>query len=73
MISELFSPLLLRSGQVLKNRIAKAAKSGGGVVRMQIDHPGRQAASDMPGLGWGPPASASAWASTAAASAVRRP
>ncbi|MFF1264195.1 2,4-dienoyl-CoA reductase, partial [Streptomyces sp. NPDC058321] len=83
MTSELFSPLLLRSGQVLKNRIAKAAmeenmaaqgqlpgdqdaplepfadwakvgKSGGGAIWMQINHPGRQVASDMPGVVWGP-------------------
>ncbi|WP_432086262.1 NADH:flavin oxidoreductase/NADH oxidase family protein [Streptomyces sp. bgisy095] len=121
MTSELFSPLLLRSGQVLANRIAKAAmeenmagdgqlpdermltlyrrwaaggagllitgnvmvhaealtapsgivldersplkpfaewakvaKSGGAAVWMQINHPGRQVASDMPGVVWGP-------------------
>ncbi|MFE8015824.1 NADH:flavin oxidoreductase/NADH oxidase family protein [Streptomyces antibioticus] len=121
MTSELFSPLALRSGQVLKNRIAKAAmeenmagdgqlpdrdllslyrrwaaggtgllitgnvmvhaealtgpagvvldahaplepfaewakagKSGGGAIWMQINHPGRQVASDMPGVVWGP-------------------
>ncbi|MDT9697959.1 NADH:flavin oxidoreductase/NADH oxidase family protein [Streptomyces sp. P17] len=121
MASELFSPLLLRSGQVLVNRIAKAAmeenmaddgqlpgrrlltlyrrwatggtgllitgnvmvhaealtgpggvvldenaplepftewakagKSGGGTIWMQINHPGRQVASDMPGVVWGP-------------------
>ncbi|MBO7936790.1 NADH:flavin oxidoreductase/NADH oxidase family protein [Streptomyces sp. S9] len=121
MTSELFSPLTLRSGQVLKNRIAKAAmeenmagdgqlpdrdllslyrrwaaggtgllitgnvmvhaealtgpagvvldahaplepfaewakagKSGGGAIWMQINHPGRQIASDMPGVVWGP-------------------
>ncbi|RSS43427.1 NADH:flavin oxidoreductase/NADH oxidase family protein [Streptomyces sp. WAC08241] len=121
MTSELFSPLPLRSGQVLKNRIAKAAmeenmagagqlpderlftlyrrwaaggtgllitgnvmvhaealtgpagvvldehaplepfaewakagKSGGGALWMQINHPGRQVASDMPGVVWGP-------------------
>ncbi|MFC8292096.1 NADH:flavin oxidoreductase/NADH oxidase family protein [Streptomyces sp. NPDC057242] len=121
MTSELFSPLPLRSGQVLKNRIAKAAmeenmagagqlpderlftlyrgwaaggagllvtgnvmvhaealtgpagvvlderaplapfaewaeaaKSGGGAVWMQINHPGRQVASGMPGVVWGP-------------------
>ncbi|WP_405603457.1 NADH:flavin oxidoreductase/NADH oxidase family protein [Streptomyces sp. NBC_00081] len=121
MTSELFSPLTLRSGQVLKNRIAKAAmeenmagdgqlpdwqllslyqhwatggtgllitgnvmvhaealtgpagvvldedaplepfadwakaaKSGGGAIWMQINHPGRQVASDMPGVVWGP-------------------
>ncbi|MET7322815.1 NADH:flavin oxidoreductase/NADH oxidase family protein [Streptomyces sp. NPDC005549] len=121
MTSELFSPLPLRSGQVLMNRIAKAAmeenmsgdgqlpdeqlftlyrrwaagrtgllitgnvmvhaealtgpagvvldehaplapfaewaragKSGGGAMWMQINHPGRQVASDMPGVVWGP-------------------
>jgi 2,4-dienoyl-CoA reductase-like NADH-dependent reductase (Old Yellow Enzyme family) len=121
MTSALFSPLTLRSGQVLKNRIAKAAmeenmagdgqlpgeqilnlyrrwaaggagllitgnvmvhaealtapagvvfdersplkpfadwakagKSGGGSIWMQINHPGRQVASDMPGVVWGP-------------------
>ncbi|MEU3055413.1 NADH:flavin oxidoreductase/NADH oxidase family protein [Streptomyces griseus] len=121
MTSELFSPLHLRSGQVLKNRIAKAAmeenmagdgqlpdeqlfrlyrrwaaggtgllitgnvmvhaealtgpagvvldenallkpftewaeagKSGGGSIWMQINHPGRQVASGMPGVVWGP-------------------
>ncbi|MGW1991354.1 oxidoreductase [Embleya sp. NPDC001921] len=121
MTSELFSPLALRSGQVLGNRIAKAAmeenmagpgqvpgaglialyrrwatggagllitgnvmvhaealtgpagvvldeaaplepfaawaeaaKSGGGAVWMQINHPGRQVQADMPGVVWGP-------------------
>ncbi|MFD4647949.1 NADH:flavin oxidoreductase/NADH oxidase family protein [Streptomyces sp. NPDC058441] len=121
MTSELFSPLPLRSGQVLNNRIAKAAmeenmagdgqlpdqrlltlyrrwaaggtgllitgnvmvhaealtgpggivldenaplkpftewaeagKSGGGTIWMQINHPGRQVASNMPGVVWGP-------------------
>ncbi|MGW1202590.1 NADH:flavin oxidoreductase/NADH oxidase family protein [Streptomyces cyaneofuscatus] len=121
MTSELFSPLLLRSGQVLRNRIAKAAmeenmaadgqlpgkriltlyrrwaaggagllitgnvmvhaealtapagvvldersplkpfaewakagKSGGGSIWMQISHPGRQVPSGMPGVVWGP-------------------
>ena len=121
MTSELFSPLPLRSGQVLNNRIAKAAmeenmagdgqlpdqrlltlyrrwaaggtgllitgnvmvhaealtgpggvvldeyaplkpftewakagKSGSGQIWMQISHPGRQVASDMPGVVWGP-------------------
>ncbi|MFD7458786.1 MULTISPECIES: NADH:flavin oxidoreductase/NADH oxidase family protein [unclassified Streptomyces] len=121
MTSELFSPLRLSSGQVLSNRIAKAAmeenmagdgqlpdeqlftlyrrwarggtgllitgnvmvhaealtgpagvvldehaplkpftewakagKSGGGSIWMQINHPGRQVASDMPGVVWGP-------------------
>ncbi len=123
MTSELFSPLSLRSGQVLGNRIAKAAmeenmaaggqlpdkelfglyrrwaaggtgllitgnvmvhaealtgpagvvldaaaplepfvewaragKSGGGSIWMQINHPGRQIGSDMPGVVWGPSA-----------------
>ncbi|MFJ9349470.1 NADH:flavin oxidoreductase/NADH oxidase family protein [Streptomyces sp. NPDC101237] len=123
MTSELFSPLSLRSGQVLDNRIAKAAmeenmagdgqlpdealfglyrrwaaggagllitgnvmvhaealtgpagvvlddaaplepftewaaaaKSGGAAVWMQINHPGRQIGSDMPGVVWGPSA-----------------
>ncbi|MFF0201381.1 NADH:flavin oxidoreductase/NADH oxidase family protein [Streptomyces sp. NPDC005017] len=121
MTSELFSPLALRSGQVLRNRIAKAAmeenmaadgqlpgqelfglyrrwaaggtgllitgnvmvhaealtgpagvvldekaplqpftewaeagKAGGGAIWMQINHPGRQIGSDMPGVVWGP-------------------
>ncbi|MFE7333773.1 NADH:flavin oxidoreductase/NADH oxidase family protein [Streptomyces griseus] len=121
MTSELFSPLHLRSGQVLENRIAKAAmeenmagdgqlpderlftlyrrwaaggtgllitgnvmvhaealtgpagvvldehaplkpfaewaeagRSGGGAIWMQINHPGRQVASGMPGVVWGP-------------------
>ncbi|MYX42925.1 NADH:flavin oxidoreductase/NADH oxidase family protein [Streptomyces sp. BBFR115] len=121
MTSELFSPLSLRSGAVLPNRMAKAAmeenmagdgqlpgqelltlyrrwaaggtgllitgnvmvhaealtgpggvvldaasplepfrewaeagKSGGGSIWMQINHPGRQVASDMPGVVWGP-------------------
>ncbi|ALC31417.1 NADH:flavin oxidoreductase/NADH oxidase family protein [Streptomyces sp. CFMR 7] len=121
MTGELFAPLPLRSGQVLKNRIAKAAmeenmagagqlpderlftlyrrwaaggtgllitgnvmvhaealtgpagvvldenaplgpftewaesgKSGGGAIWMQINHPGRQVASGMPGVVWGP-------------------
>lgn len=121
MTSELFSPLSLRSGQVLRNRVAKAAmeenmagdgqlpdrelfglyrrwaaggagllitgnvmvhaealtgpagvvldesaplepfiewakagKSGGGAIWMQINHPGRQIASEMPGVVWGP-------------------
>jgi len=121
MTGELFSPLHLRSGRALKNRIAKAAmeenmagdgqlpdeqlftlyrrwaaggtgllitgnvmvhaealtgpagvvldedaplepftewaragKSGGGAIWMQINHPGRQIASDMPGVVWGP-------------------
>ncbi|MEU6763939.1 NADH:flavin oxidoreductase/NADH oxidase family protein [Streptomyces sp. NPDC046853] len=123
MISELFSPLHLGSGQVLDNRIAKAAmeenladagqlpgqelltlyrrwssggagllitgnvmvhaealtgpagvvldenaplepftewakagKAGGGKLWMQINHPGRQVQSDMPGVVWGPSA-----------------
>ncbi|WP_330455552.1 NADH:flavin oxidoreductase/NADH oxidase family protein [Streptomyces sp. NBC_00820] len=123
MTSELFSPLSLRSGQVLNNRIAKAAmeenmagdgqlpdkeliglyrrwakggsgllitgnvmvhaealtgpagvvldeaaplepfvewakagKAGGGAIWMQINHPGRQIGSDMPGVVWGPSA-----------------
>ncbi|MFE2103729.1 MULTISPECIES: NADH:flavin oxidoreductase/NADH oxidase family protein [unclassified Streptomyces] len=123
MTSELFSPLSLRSGPVLNNRIAKAAmeenmagdgqlpdkelfglyrrwaaggtgllitgnvmvhaealtgpagvvldeaaplepfiewakagKSGGGAIWMQINHPGRQIGSDMPGVVWGPSA-----------------
>ncbi|MEU1281747.1 NADH:flavin oxidoreductase/NADH oxidase family protein [Streptomyces sp. NPDC005805] len=121
MTRELFSPLPLRSGQVLRNRIAKAAmeenmagagqlpdrqllalyrrwaaggtgllitgnvmvhaealtgpagvvldehaplqpfadwaragKSGGGAIWMQINHPGRQIQADMPGVVWGP-------------------
>ncbi|MFF7604264.1 NADH:flavin oxidoreductase/NADH oxidase family protein [Streptomyces parvulus] len=33
---------------------AKAGKSGGGAMWMQINHPGRQVASDMPGVVWGP-------------------
>ncbi|MEU9399678.1 NADH:flavin oxidoreductase/NADH oxidase family protein [Streptomyces sp. NPDC048242] len=123
MTSELFSPLSLRSGQVLRNRIAKAAmeenmavdgqlpghelfglyrrwaeggagllitgnvmvhaealtgpagvvldeaaplepfvewaragQAGGGRIWMQINHPGRQIGSDMPGVVWGPSA-----------------
>ncbi|MGW7242987.1 NADH:flavin oxidoreductase/NADH oxidase family protein [Streptomyces sp. NPDC054804] len=123
MTSKLFSPLSLRSGQVLNNRIAKAAmeenmagsgqlpgkelcglyrrwaaggtgllitgnvmvhaealtgpagvvldeaaplepfiewakagKAGGGAIWMQINHPGRQIGSDMPGVVWGPSA-----------------
>ncbi|MFF7472192.1 NADH:flavin oxidoreductase/NADH oxidase family protein [Streptomyces sp. NPDC008092] len=123
MTSELFTPLSLRSGHVLSNRIAKAAmeenmaghgqlpdrelfglyrrwaaggtgllitgnvmvhaealtgpggvvldaaaplepfrawaeagKAGGGAVWMQINHPGRQIGSDMPGVVWGPSA-----------------
>ncbi|MEU4085241.1 NADH:flavin oxidoreductase/NADH oxidase family protein [Streptomyces aureus] len=121
MSSELYTPLPLRSGQVLRNRIAKAAmeenmavdgqlpgkdlltlyrqwaaggagllitgnvmvhaealtgpagvvldeaaplepftewaeagRSGGGAIWMQINHPGRQVGSDMPGVVWGP-------------------
>lgn len=33
---------------------AEAGKSGGGSIWMQINHPGRQVASDMPGVVWGP-------------------
>ncbi|GHB07622.1 NADH:flavin oxidoreductase/NADH oxidase family protein [Streptomyces termitum] len=33
---------------------ARAAKSGGGAVWMQLNHPGRQVGSDMPGVVWGP-------------------
>ncbi|MFI2608232.1 NADH:flavin oxidoreductase/NADH oxidase family protein [Kitasatospora sp. NPDC018619] len=33
---------------------AKAGKSAGGAIWMQINHPGRQVASDMPGVVWGP-------------------
>ncbi|MFG2949243.1 NADH:flavin oxidoreductase/NADH oxidase family protein [Streptomyces adustus] len=33
---------------------ARAAKSGGGAVWMQINHPGRQIEADMPGVVWGP-------------------
>ncbi|MBF9066617.1 NADH:flavin oxidoreductase/NADH oxidase family protein [Streptacidiphilus fuscans] len=33
---------------------AKAGKSAGGKIWMQINHPGRQIASDMPGVVWGP-------------------
>ncbi|MFF8773542.1 NADH:flavin oxidoreductase/NADH oxidase family protein [Kitasatospora sp. NPDC015120] len=33
---------------------AQAARSGGGAVWMQINHPGRQVAADMPGVVWGP-------------------
>ncbi|MFJ3810416.1 NADH:flavin oxidoreductase/NADH oxidase family protein [Streptomyces sp. NPDC090073] len=33
---------------------AEAAKSGGGAVWMQINHPGRQVGSNMPGVVWGP-------------------
>ncbi|QKW09857.1 NADH:flavin oxidoreductase/NADH oxidase family protein [Streptomyces sp. NA04227] len=33
---------------------AKAGRSGGGAIWMQINHPGRQVASDMPGVVWGP-------------------
>ncbi|MFG2226277.1 NADH:flavin oxidoreductase/NADH oxidase family protein [Streptomyces sp. NPDC048644] len=35
---------------------ATAAKSGGGAVWMQINHPGRQIQADMPGVVWGPSA-----------------
>ncbi|MFF0561372.1 hypothetical protein [Streptomyces sp. NPDC004266] len=34
--------------------MAKVAKSGGGMVWMQINHPGRQVPADMPGVAWGP-------------------
>ncbi|MER7665932.1 NADH:flavin oxidoreductase/NADH oxidase family protein [Streptomyces sp. NPDC096193] len=33
---------------------AEAGKSGGGAIWMQINHPGRQVAYDMPGVVWGP-------------------
>ncbi|MFF5639323.1 hypothetical protein [Streptomyces sp. NPDC012825] len=33
---------------------ARAGKSGGGALWMQINHPGRQVASGMPGVVWGP-------------------
>ncbi|MEW1639877.1 NADH:flavin oxidoreductase/NADH oxidase family protein [Streptomyces sp. NPDC093801] len=36
------------------HRWAKAASSGGGQVWMQINHPGRQVRSDMPGTAWAP-------------------
>ncbi|WP_422934260.1 NADH:flavin oxidoreductase/NADH oxidase family protein [Sinomonas sp. P47F7] len=35
---------------------AAAAKSGGAKVWMQINHPGRQVRSDLPGVAWGPSA-----------------
>ncbi|MFI8105809.1 2,4-dienoyl-CoA reductase [Streptomyces sp. NPDC086023] len=35
-------------------RWADAARAGGGRVWMQINHPGRQVGSDMPGVSWGP-------------------
>lgn len=35
---------------------AAAAKSGGGAVWMQINHPGRQIQANMPGVVWGPSA-----------------
>ncbi|MEU8774350.1 NADH:flavin oxidoreductase/NADH oxidase family protein [Streptomyces sp. NPDC048606] len=35
-------------------RWARAAASGGGRVWMQINHPGRQVGSDMPGTAWAP-------------------
>ncbi|MFF3273627.1 hypothetical protein ACFYWU_22290 [Streptomyces chrestomyceticus] len=35
---------------------ATAAKSGGGAVWMQINHPGRQIQAGMPGVVWGPSA-----------------
>ena len=38
------------------NEWAKAGKAGGGSIWMQINHPGRQIASDMPGVVWGPSA-----------------
>ncbi|MFL1377815.1 MULTISPECIES: NADH:flavin oxidoreductase/NADH oxidase family protein [unclassified Nocardiopsis] len=37
-------------------RWARAAKSGGSAVWMQINHPGRQMQADMPGVVWGPSA-----------------
>ncbi|MFJ1753447.1 hypothetical protein [Kitasatospora sp. NPDC088134] len=52
---------------------AQAAKSGGGAVWMQINHPGRQVAADLSGVARGRPTSASPWGSTAAASATRAP
>lgn len=33
---------------------AEAGQAGGGSIWMQINHPGRQIASDMPGVVWGP-------------------
>ncbi|MFJ9846257.1 hypothetical protein ACIRYZ_38625 [Kitasatospora sp. NPDC101155] len=33
---------------------ARAAKSGGAAVWMQINHPGRQVPSGLPGVVWGP-------------------
>ncbi|MEU3828377.1 2,4-dienoyl-CoA reductase [Streptomyces sp. SID486] len=35
---------------------AEAGRSGGGAIWMQINHPGRQIGSDMPGVVWGPSA-----------------
>ncbi|MFJ9536118.1 NADH:flavin oxidoreductase/NADH oxidase family protein [Streptomyces sp. NPDC101225] len=35
---------------------AKAGKSGGGAMWMQINHPGRQVQAGMPGVVWGPSA-----------------
>ncbi|UQX03873.1 2,4-dienoyl-CoA reductase [Streptomyces sp. RerS4] len=35
-------------------RWARAAAAGGGQVWMQINHPGRQVGSDMPGTAWAP-------------------
>ena len=35
---------------------ARAAKSGGAAVWMQINHPGRQVFAEMPGVAWGPSA-----------------
>ncbi|MCX5193450.1 NADH:flavin oxidoreductase/NADH oxidase family protein [Streptomyces sp. NBC_00249] len=37
-------------------RWARAASEGGGQVWMQINHPGRQVGSDMPGTAWAPSA-----------------
>jgi 2,4-dienoyl-CoA reductase-like NADH-dependent reductase (Old Yellow Enzyme family) len=37
-------------------RWADAAKSGGSAVWMQINHPGRQVQSEMPGVAWAPSA-----------------
>lgn len=37
-------------------RWATAARSGGGKVWMQINHPGRQIQKNMPGVAWGPSA-----------------
>ncbi|GAA3533206.1 hypothetical protein GCM10022222_15730 [Amycolatopsis ultiminotia] len=35
---------------------ARAAKSGGSQVWMQINHPGRQVLANLPGVAWGPSA-----------------